>query len=57
MRAVASAKQEVETTDPRELEFERRTDPAPAEEERVEEEAIEEEPEVEEVEPLVTSQS
>jgi cytoskeletal protein RodZ len=42
-RAVASAKQEVETTDPRELEFE--------------EEAIEAEPEVEEVEPLVTGQS
>jgi hypothetical protein len=64
-RAVASAKQEVETTDPRELEFERRTDSAPIEEEFVEEEEpeleeeafVEEEPEFEEVEPLVTSQS
>jgi hypothetical protein len=57
-RAVAGAKREVETTDPRELEFERRTDIAPIEgEELLEEEAIEEEPEVEEVEPLVTSQS
>jgi cytoskeletal protein RodZ len=69
-RAVASAKQEVETTDPRELEFERRTDAAPTEEEpefeeeefveaEIEEEAVEAEPEIveEEVEPLVTSQS
>src|ERR1700710_951121 len=32
-RAIASAKQEVETTDPRELEVERRTDAAPTAEE------------------------
>jgi hypothetical protein len=68
-RAVAGAKQEVETTDRRELEFERRTDAAPTEEEpeeafveaepEVEEEVVEAEPEIveEEVEPLVTSQS
>jgi hypothetical protein len=42
--AVATTKKEVETTDPRELEFERRTDSAPA----TEEEAFEEEPELEE---------
>jgi hypothetical protein len=49
-RAVAGAKQEIETTDPRELEFERRTDSAPIEEETLapEEEFVEEEPEVEE---------
>ena len=51
-RAVASAKREVETTDPRELEVERRTDSAPVEEElfTVEpgEEFVEEEPELEE---------
>src|ERR1700742_3620718 len=41
-RAVASTKREVETTDPRELEVERRTDSAP-----VEEEPSEVEPEVE----------
>ena len=71
-RAVASTKREVETTDPRELEFERRTDSAPTEEEELvtvepesEEEFVEEEPEFEEEavepefeeEPLVTSQS
>jgi hypothetical protein len=68
-RAAGSASKEIETTDPRELEFERRTDSAPIEEEpeaiesepEVIEEAeiFEEEPEVieEEVEPLVTSQS
>jgi len=53
-RAVAGVKQEVETTDPRELELERRTDAAPAEEEfvgpQVEEEFTEEEPEFEEEE-------
>jgi hypothetical protein len=70
-RAVASTKREVETPDPRELEAERRTESAPAEEESVgpqpepeeefveepefEEEAVEVEPEFEE--PLVTSQS
>ncbi len=60
-RAVANTKREVETTDPRELEPEQRTDSAPAEEElseaepEVEEEAVEVEPEFEE--PLVTSQS
>lgn len=53
-RAVASAKREVETTDPRELEVERRTDSAPAEEETLgpedefAEEAVEAEPEFEE---------
>jgi hypothetical protein len=53
-RAVAGAKQEVETTDPRELEFERRTDAAPTEEElfedepEFEEEFAEAEPEAEE---------
>jgi hypothetical protein len=52
-RAVASAKQEVETTDPRELERKRRT-AAPAEEghfevgPQLEEEAVEAEPEIEE---------
>lgn len=67
-RAAGSASKEIETTDPRELELERRTDSAPIEEEpeaiesepEVEEEAeVEGEPEVieEEVEPLVTSQS
>jgi hypothetical protein len=67
-RAARSASKEIETTDPRELELERRTDSAPIEEEpeaiesepEVEEEAeVEGEPEVieEEVEPLVTSQS
>lgn len=63
--AVASAKREAETTDPRELEFERRTDSAPVEESaeaepeveelveepEFEEEAVEVEPEIEEVEP------
>lgn len=56
-RSVASAKREVETTDPRELEFERRTDSAPIEEEELvtvepepEEEFVEEEPEFEEEE-------
>ena len=51
-RAVAGAKQDVETTDPRELEFERRTDAAPTEEELFEEEPeeafVEAGPEVEE---------
>jgi hypothetical protein len=66
-RTVASAKQEVETTDPRELEPGRHTDAVPTEgeEEVVEEETVEAEPEVveeaelfeEEPEPLVTSQS
>src|SRR6201994_4896947 len=42
-KAVASTKREVETTDPRELEFERRTDSAPIEEE----ELFEEEPQAE----------
>jgi non-ribosomal peptide synthetase component E (peptide arylation enzyme) len=68
-RTVASAKREVETTDPRELEAGRQTDSAPIEEEaevteeepEVEEEAVEVEPEFEEEfveeEPLVTSQS
>src|SRR5882757_1777500 len=46
-RTVASAKQEVETTDPRELEPGRRTDTAPAE---GEEESVEVEPETEEEE-------
>jgi len=71
-RTVASAKQAVETTDPRELEPGRHTDAVPTEgeeevveEEAVEEETVEAEPEVveeaelfeEEPEPLVTSQS
>jgi hypothetical protein len=69
-RAAASPRQEIETTDPRELEPERSTDSKPARprEEEVEEfapgvEELEGEPEVEEVEaetelePLVTSQS
>jgi hypothetical protein len=59
-RAAGSASKEIETTDPRELEIERRTDSAPIEEEPAESEPeVEGEPEVieEEVEPLVTSQS
>ena len=72
-RAARAADKEVETTDPRELEIERRTDSAPIEEEAIESEPeVEAEPEVieeaelfeaeaepfeEETEPLVTSQS
>jgi hypothetical protein len=54
-RAVASAKREVETTDPRELEFEEEA--VEAEPEIFEEEAELEEEEFVETEPLVTSQS